>query len=255
MKLYYIGTGAADWTRESGAKDGVMRKFTANLINHDLMIDLAPTTPLSLFDEGGLCEAVRYIVYTHSHNDHYDAGVLLTLLEKKQLTVLCHKVFASRLPSHPNLEVMSLESENEVSLGEYTILPLRANHRVTRYPEEQPLHYVISCEGKKLFWGADGAWLYCDTWQALRKQAPFDRIVLDGTLGEGEGDYRIFEHNNLPMVRLMRDTFTRLNLLKDGGQLWLTHLSRDAHISPISLARALREENIYVANDDMKDEF
>ena len=255
LKLYYIGTGAADWTKENGARDGVTRRFTATLVNDDLMIDLAWTTPLSYFERDSVCAGVKYIIYTHSHNDHYDRDILLALLDTRALTVLCHADFAARLPAHGNLTVIPLEPGEEVAVGRYKILPLRANHRVASHPSEQPLHYVIASEGKKIFWGADGAWLYCDTWQALLKQAPFDRMVLDGTLGEGEGDWRIFEHNNLPMIRLMQATIVKKGMLGEAGQLWIAHLSRDAHESPVTLPTTLEKEQIFVANDDIKDEF
>ena len=255
MKLYYIGTGAADWTQEAGARDGISRRFSCAVLDDLLSIDLAPTTPREYFAPSSPLGQVQYVLYTHSHNDHYDKDTLLALCKTRAVTVICDPDFGMRLPSHENLTHISATPLQEVKIGDYTILPLRANHRVSQHPQEQPLHFIISKDGNNLFWGADGAWLYCDTWQALLKKGPFDRLILDGTLGEGIGDWRIFEHNNLPMIRLMCATMRHKKVIKPTGQVWLTHLSRDAHESPVTLPATLEQEDLHVAYDNLEDSF
>ncbi|MBO5788530.1 MAG: MBL fold metallo-hydrolase, partial [Clostridia bacterium] len=138
MKLYYIGTGAADWTELAGPRDGIMRRFSAAILDEQLLIDLAPATPMSYFEKGGVGEEVTYVLYTHSHNDHYGSGALLNLCEKGKVTVLCH--FTARLPEHPNLTSIQAKVGEEVHLGKYSVTPVRANHRVASHPEEQAMH-------------------------------------------------------------------------------------------------------------------
>lgn len=256
MRLYYIGTGAADWAKTAGEKDGVTRRFTATLLDTRVLIDLAPTTPLSLFNAGGKCAGVTDILYTHSHDDHFDALTLLTLAEAgHDLHIHGTPQLLALVPTHPRLHLHPLTVGEEYRIAGYRVLPLRANHLVRHNPGEQPLHYIVSDGERRFFWGADGAWLYSDTWHALMKNKPYDRMILDGTLGEALGDTRIFEHNNLRMMREMKAVFEESKLYEPNGQLWLTHLSRDAHVSPRLLADEMKKENIHVTFDDMEDAF
>ncbi len=255
MKLTYIGTGAADWTKASGARDGITRRFTCTLVDRELLIDLAPTTPASMFVEGGVLGRVTDILYTHSHDDHYDSDTLLSFAAHHPVRVWVDSDFADRIPHAAGVEVHSLTPLVPVTIGCYTVTPLRANHRLGAYPREQALHYIISDGEKKIFWGADGAWLLTDTWHAIRANKPYDRMVLDGTLGEVTGDPRVFEHNSLPMIREMAASFHEAGCLKQTGQIWLTHLARDAHESPATLPATLAKDNLFVAFDDREDHF
>ncbi len=253
MKLTYIGTGAADWTQSAGARDGVSRRFTCTMVDEDLLIDLAPTTPVALFD--GMFSAVTDILYTHSHDDHYDHKTLAAFAARHPVRVWADADFAARIPGTEGVEVHQLSAGVTVTVGKYTLTPLRANHRISAHPAEQALHYILSDGSRRIFWGADGAWLPTDTWYALRAARPYDRMILDGTLGEAHGDGRIFEHNSLPMIRLMCETFRESGCLTPTGQIWLTHLSRDSHESPREMARHLAQENLYVAEDNLEDKF
>ncbi len=255
MKLLYIGTGAADWTSRAGARDGVMRRFTCALVDDTLLIDLAPTTPHDLFGGGGALSGVTDILYTHSHDDHYDADTLAALAAGHPLHVWVSSDFAPRIPQIPDVEVHVLTPGTSVKIGKYTVTPLRANHRLSAHPGEQALHYVIDDGTRRIFWGADGSWLPTDTWYALRNMRPYDRIVLDGTLGEARGDHRIFEHNSLPMIRLMAETMRAEGCLAPDGRICLTHFSRDSHEPPHMMEKNLTEEGFYAALDDMEDIF
>jgi hypothetical protein len=133
-------------------------------------------------------------------------------------------------------------------------VPLKANHYVVNLGE-QPLHYIIEKGEKRLFWGADGAWLCSESWRILKAHAPYQRFVLDGTLGDVTADPRVFEHNDLGMIRKMAAVFREEKMLSPDGQIWLTHLSRDAHVSPRILSEELRSEGFSVATDETEDCF
>ncbi len=253
MRLTYIGTGAADWIAASGARDGVTRRFTCTLLDDAMLMDLAPTTPHTLFDTR--FGRVTDILYTHSHNDHFDRDTLASLAAVHPVRVWAETHFAARIGDIPGVELHPLTPGQAEQVGHYSVLPLRANHALSAHPEEQALHYIISDGTRRIFWGADGAWLPTETWRAIRAHRPFDRMILDGTLGTAIGDSRIFEHNNLGMVCAMRDAFTEAGCLAPEGEIWLTHLSRDSHDSPVVLAEQLAKEQLHVAFDNMEDVF
>ena len=87
------------------------------------------------------------------------------------------------------------------------------------------------------------------------KKYRYDLIVLDGTLGTDEGDYRIFEHNNLRMITEMSAAFRKLKLLNEGGKIMISHMSRQAHKSHDELSAYLEKYNITAAFDGMKINF
>ena len=54
--------------------------------------------------------------------------------------------------------------------------------------------------------------------------------MIDATIGDGhEGDYRVFEHNSLPMVRIMVESMQKTGMLKPGAPVFLTHMARTQH--------------------------
>lgn len=252
MRITYLGTGADDWLPGEVSTAGEYRRRTAATVDGVLQIDLAATTPLE-----GLGE-VREVLYTHSHRDHFDAETLRTLAVGRELTVYLATDFARRLAAcmPENVHAVGLAPGNTVvtPLG-YRVTALRANHVVGDHPAEQPLHYIIEKDGRRLYWGTDGAWIAPDAWDALRAARPFDRMILDGTLGDGIGDTRIFTHNNLRMVRELAATFRRAGLLKPNGQIYMTHVSRDSQYPTEELDARLAADGIRAAHDDEEDEF
>lgn len=91
MKITFLGTAAATacplvfcrcpacqaaWKR--GGKD--FRRRSSVLIGDDLLIDLGPDVMSAAFSCGTDIRRVRYLLQTHAHSDHFDAGHLITRL-------------------------------------------------------------------------------------------------------------------------------------------------------------------------------
>jgi len=71
-----------------------------------------------------------------------------------------------------------------------------------------------------------------------------DYAVLDATIGDVEGDYRIFEHNNLRMVLEMKMT------LDPYIKRWcISHMARTLHDSQEALEKRMQPYGIEVAYD------
>ena len=103
-------------------------------------------------------------------------------------------------------------------------------------------------KSKKLFYGLDSAWLLYDEIKAI-KEKHIDLAVLDGTIGNAEGDYRIFEHNNLRMIREMKLT---LNPYVD--RFAISHMARTLHEPQEVLAAEMANYEIEVAFDGWETE-
>lgn len=93
MKVLFLGTSAATSFPLAFCKCSICQKARINkgkdsrkrasvLINDDLLIDFGPDVVHSsaLYDVD--LTKVRYILQTHGHSDHFDAGHLVTRLQE-----------------------------------------------------------------------------------------------------------------------------------------------------------------------------
>lgn len=250
MKLLFMGTGAADWGIKNRVRDDFFRRFTSIMINDDLMIDCNDET--LDFIEKNSCDTsnVKNLLITHTHEDHCSVFAINRLFGK-DATLFCDKDANLEEDLKSVQKVIPLYTPTRV--GKYEVIAVAANHSVSN-SDEQPLNYIISDGEKRMFWGCDGAWLLNQTWHEMKKYK-YDLIVLDGTLGMAEGDYRIFEHNNLRMITEMSATFRQLKLLNDGGKMMISHMSRQAHKSHDELGAYLKKYDITAAFDGLEINF
>lgn len=224
MKITFLGTGAADWPLEKPAGAAEFRRLSSALIDDTLLIDPGPQVFEALRDTAKDPAAIRYILNTHRHSDHYCAETV------------------SRLEA-TGAELTLLHDGEVATLGRYTVYAYRANHSTA-----ETVHFIITDGEKTLFYGLDGAWLLYGEIQAIKQQKP-DLAVLDATIGYAEGDYRVFEHNNLRMVTEMKRS-----LESDVGQFCISHMARTLHTDHRTLADAMREHGILVAYDGWETE-
>lgn len=248
IRLDFLGTGAADWV--TPAPDGTFRRFTSTLVDQNILLDF---TKKSLDTLEKADAHVEYVLYTHSHRDHFDPEALRILQRSRTEKGLAPlKIYAeaswAREIDCPGAEITGVSVGSPFSLGEYQITPLPANHSTER-TYEQPLHYLFQHQdGTNWLYATDGAWLMNPVMKAMRK-APLSGLVIDATIGDGHaGDWRIFEHNSLPMLRIMAETLTETGMLLPGGKIYLTHMARTLHGSRAQVEAALSEPFV-LAND------
>jgi phosphoribosyl 1,2-cyclic phosphodiesterase len=243
MKVTFVGTGAGDWDPILKEKVGYRRNASL-MIDDKLLIDAGPV----IFAYGKEAfDNVEYILQTHSHTDHLKPETLQKLCQKGRKEFWCSPYVAGLVGNVHDLEIHTMPVFTPVQVGEYLVTALPANHD-TWSKEEQPLHYIVEKDGVRMFYGCDGAWLRKETWRYLREFS-FDFMILDGTLGDVSGDRRIFEHNCLPMVDLMVEVFRKQNVLKEGGRVMISHLSRGAHGTHEEVAERMSRTDVGVAYD------
>ena len=98
---------------------------------------------------------------------------------------------------------------------------------------------------KKLYYALDSSWLLYDEYLLLKDEGA-DLIVLDATIGDVPGDYRIFEHNNLNMVRELKKTLNPY--IK---RFIISHMALTLHEAHEKLAANMKADNIEVAKDGL----
>lgn len=219
MKILFLGTGAADWT-VNDINNSEYRRNSSALVDETLLIDPGPNV-LETFSTFNVdIKKIKHVIVTHSHSDHYNLNTVQALKDA-------------------GAEIVPFKPMEEKQVGKYKISAYKANHGTC----EDSVHFIIDDGNKKLFYGLDSAWLLYDEVQAIINKH-VDLAVLDATIGEVPGDYRIFEHNNLTMIRQMK-----LTLQKHVDKFIISHMARTLHTNHKELAALMQKDDILVAYD------
>ena len=242
MKILFLGTGAADWHEPV---NGEFRALTSTLFDEKLLID----GTMMIRRRISRPQNITDILLTHSHSDHFDPELIRSLAPVR---VHVHSCWADEV-SGEGVIVEPFEYFRPFEAAGYTVTPLQANH-LSGPCDGGAVHYVLQDGERTVFYATDGAWLLTREWYALT-QFSLDAAIFDATIGEGfPGDYRIFEHNSIEMLRIMlrtlrhpmlakQDGSPRLRpVLKSGAPVYLTHMARTLHGTQEQLNDALRPE-------------
>ncbi|MBQ2955021.1 MAG: hypothetical protein IJE08_01020 [Clostridia bacterium] len=115
------------------------------------------------------------------------------------------------------------------------------------------MNYLIRRDGQTFLYATDGAWLPNRSLH-LMKDMQLSGMAIDATIGDGhDGDYRIFEHNSIPMIRIMVDTMKKTGLLKPEAKVYLTHMARTLHGTQKEIEAGV-DERFVVCFDGMEAE-
>ena len=229
MKLTFLGTGAADWNGPDAR--GEYRRLTSTLIDGSLLIDVTHTVDDMIENPA----AITDVLFTHSHDDHFDLDALRSLAPVR---VYAHESWAGEIAGE-GLTVVPLRIGVSVQAGAFTVTPMPSNHS-TGKDYETTLHYLIEKNGQTLLYATDGAWLLNREHKIIGKRT-LDAVVFDATIGDSApGDFRIFEHNSIDMVRLMTATMLKTGRLRENAPVYLTHMARTLHAPQKQLEAELK---------------
>ena len=254
-KLVFLGKGSADWEL-ADKENGFFRRNSAALINDDLMIDCGEY----IFDfaqETGndkLYANVSDILITHPHSDHFNRNTVLHIAQNRKIRVACDGIARKEIGEHDNIEYISLVPYQANKMGEYEVVPVFANHQMICSEQGRAYHYIIKTQDNKcIFYGLDGAWFLCPSWEEMLKHK-YDVMVLDCTVGDFH-DWRVFEHNTIPMLRHMVEEIKAKELVKESGCIIASHLAKTMHNPHDETKVCLAEFGMLTAFDGMEIEF
>jgi len=255
MKLRFTGTCAHDYsprlkTDLKYTLDKDARRSSGAIVDDVWQIDCGDHTLESLNIQNIDLSKIKGILFTHLHGDHYNVENVKKIAEcgDRVLKIYAYKEAEQRLLTElegANVEIVPLEYCKEYEIeGGYKISALPANHQCF------PAHYLIEKDLKKLYYATDGAWIMFDAFYYL-KNKQVDLLVLDATVGDYEGDYRVAEHNSIPMIRLMLKSFNKFNICNENARVLLSHIAPSLHISHDETVELVKKDNIEVAFDGM----
>lgn len=223
MKITFLGTGAADWPMEKPVGTTEYRRLSSVIIDDTLLIDPGPQVISALHELGKNIQGVKYIINTHKHEDHFCQATVGEL----------ECLGASFAELHPG---------DVKQMGKYTVKAYQGNHSTC----EEIVHFIITDGECAVFYGLDGAWLMYDEVEAIKKHTP-DLAIIDATVGNIPGDYRIFEHNNLNMVLEMKKTLEPY--IK---RVCISHMARTLHTDHVTLSGEMNQYQIITAYDGLE---
>ncbi len=225
FELIFLGTGAADFSPEletvhKNRFDGDVRRCSSVLVNGHILIDCGPHTVGALNILKTPLSAVTDIFLTHLHDDHFRPEAVPELIDGgANPRIWCR---ADAALQFAGAQIIGVKPHIEYDCGDIAVSAIEANH------DAFAVHYIFKRGGKKFFYGCDGAWMLNKGYNFL-KNAAFDAMILDATVGDHEGDYRMAEHNSIPMIRMMLKSFATFGITTPDTKIYLSHMSRGLH--------------------------
>lgn len=252
VSFEFLGTCAADFSPQlqdeyKNKFDKDVRRASCAIIDGKYLLDCGPHCPGALQIAGTDEKSINCIFITHTHPDHFCPDSIKELAAKRGSPLKLYIREDAVIPEFDNVEVirMKMLQTYEVN-GEFQIIGLPANHSELAYPR----HFYIEYKGKKIFYGMDGGWLTNDEYGYIMNRH-LDLCVLDCTVGDYNGDYRIGEHNSIPMIRLIVPSLFTVGAVDEHTVICVSHLARTLHKSHEETADILKEIGVNTAYDGL----
>ncbi len=279
MKIQLLGTAAAtamplpfcncnvcQMARKTGGKD--FRKRSAAMINNDLLIDLSPDlcTMAAMYRID--LSKVRYLLQTHSHADHFDAGHFVTRCSDyaaqnvAHLDILCSPgtcgdmnhwvkeqepemdLYEDRWQQDMNFSLHLIKAGETICLGEYTITALDAAHD----ERVEALIYMIEQGEKVMLYGTDLKEITPASWEIL-KQYQLDLVILDQTYGKG---CNAGGHLDAGQVAEIVKKMKELKIIKDTTPIYATHISHEGNNIHERMEELAVQQGYHIGYDGLK---
>ena len=277
MKIRFLGTAAAEgWpgvfcncekcknAARLGGKD--IRTRSQIIVNDDLLVDLPPDTYYHKLQFGIDLSAVRTLLVTHSHMDHFFPMELAMHgngfghnLTSPNLEIFCNEHVKESFDRQSEFEPFDKGILNSLSFnitepfkhfftaGGYEIFTLKAQHAFG----EKAVFYLIIKDGKSFMQCNDTGWIYEENFDFLKSlNIKIDLISLDCTCGTREIG-KVGTHMGAPDCVKMMDIMRNSNFTHKGTKFILTHFSHNNGMTHAELTEYFKPYDAIPAYDGM----
>lgn len=215
------------------------------MINDDLLIDLGPDAVQACMEYNVDISAIKYILQTHAHSDHFDAGHLITrhkdyacenvsniilVSSSKTMEAINRKlqaedskvdIFNSECQKSLFLSLKLLSHKDKITLGNYNIFAFESLHDIN----EQSLIYLIENQGKTIFYGTDLLEITEEIYELLSGHH-IDVVILDQTYGKG---HNAGGHLDAVQVIEIINRMREKNIINKYSKIYATHISHEGN--------------------------
>lgn len=276
MKITYLGTGAAEGIPalfcncefcRYAKRNGIVRSRACVLLDGELAVDFSSDTFYHEAVLGADLSALKYLLVTHSHMDHFYAHDFIlrgykyaTNISAPVLEIFGNQevgeVFAEctkremRSEIKETIKLHELHAFEEISFGEWKAFSLKARHS-----SKEPLLYLIERAGKRYLHLTDTGVLYEENYAYLKKvcKGTIDFITFDCTFLLKQTSVNA-RHMNLQENLQVLKTLKELGLATQKTKCVITHFSHNSEPTEETLREAERYGMI-AAYDGMTLEF
>lgn len=278
MKITFLGTSAAtscplifcrckvcENARINKGKD--IRKRSSLLINDDLLIDLGPDITTSASMYGINLTKIKYILQTHGHSDHFDAGHLITRLKEyatenvEHISLFASKetiktldmwlkteepeadLFNSNWLNKLHMDIKYIKHGDCIKISNYDITSLESLHDIS----ENSLIFIINYNNKYIMYGIDLLNIYDSSWKIL-KSFKLGLVILDQTYGMGEN-----AGGHLDAGQVI-DIVSRMKvekIINKDGLVYATHISHEGNDTHDMMENLATANGYHIAYDGL----
>ena len=253
FSVEFLGTCACDFSPKLTGEfkdkfDLDARRASSVLVNGNILIDCGPHCCNSLDIIKKDYSEITDIFITHLHSDHFDIDNIKRIAKSKQEPLRLWIREDAAVPRMRNVRTHRMIRQAEYAVcGGITAVSLSANHDPRAFPQ-----WILLKNGKKkMLYALDGAWFTTGTYNYLKK-SHLDLIVADATVGDYEGDYRMAEHNSIPMIRLMLPSLKKTEIIGEKTKIILSHIAPSLHKPHSETEKIAAEFSATAAHDGMK---
>lgn len=253
MKITFLGTAAATsfpltFCRCKNCEDArkykgkSIRKRSSLLIDDKILIDLGPDfiTSLNMYHKD--ITKIKYVLQTHPHSDHFDAGHFVTrwteyaTINAPHLNIVASEkcfnkmsemiknnenidIFNAKWQKDLNISITQLRHSQSIKLEDYTITAVESLHDTN----QGSLLYLIEKDNKKLLYATDTTPFSKKALNLLKSQK-LDCLILDHTYGNVEN---CDGHLNKKQFLEELEKLSNLQAITKTTKIYATHISHE----------------------------
>lgn len=255
-KLLFLGTCACDYSPKLKAEykdcfDKDARRSSCALLNEKYLIDCGDHCLDSIRIANVDISKISDIFITHFHSDHFNLNAIKTIASgiRKPLNVWVRADAEVEPVENVEWHFMRV-GEQYIVDADLKVTGYLANHDQSTHPQ----YLAFDVCDKKFLYALDGGWFINDTWNALMR-SDLALLVIDCTSGNYEGDYRLGEHNSIPMIKLMLPSCKTVRLINENTKIYISHLAPSLHASHEETVKIMQKVGVNVAYDGLEIEF
>ena len=253
MKITFLGTCACDFSPKLQNEfktcfDKNARRSSSMLINDRFLVDCGTHTLEAISVAGKDKSAITDVLITHLHSDHFNVANINAIAKDRNKPLRLWVREDAMLDGLENVTVMLMKQFQSYEIEkDFRVISLPANHDTQACPR----HFFLEVGGKTAFYGCDGAWMLNSTYYFL-KNKKLDLCVLDCTTGDYMGDFRMGEHNSIPMLRVMLPSLRTFKVIDEHSEVYFSHLAPSLHAPHDETVRIAAEMGAKVAFDGLE---